>query len=70
MVRLSQICAHCFRVGVFRRVDERRKVYRPKLTASGPEMFGISDPQVRLLIEELTNADRCKNYIKVADRNN
>jgi len=35
-----------------------------KVTVSGPKMYGLSEYDVRGLIEQLPNADRCKNYWK------
>ncbi|CAG8502501.1 4020_t:CDS:2, partial [Racocetra persica] len=31
--------------------------------ASGPDYFGLSQPTIRKMIQELPNADHCKNYI-------
>jgi len=36
---------------------------RPNISVSGPEMFGFSDPTVKMLIQELPNARKCLNYI-------
>jgi len=35
---------------------------RPTVSISGPEMYGFSDPTVKMLIQELENAHKCKNY--------
>jgi hypothetical protein len=35
---------------------------RPKVSVSGPEMFGYADPRVKHLISLLPNADKCEMY--------
>ena len=38
-----------------------------KPAISGPEFFGYSLPNIRLMIESLPNADNCKEYVTYAD---
>jgi len=35
---------------------------RSTISVSGPEMYGYSDPTVRMLFQELPNAEKCENY--------
>ncbi len=36
--------------------------HRQQVSVSGPEMFGFSEPAVKMLIQELPNARKCANY--------
>lgn len=35
---------------------------RSSVSVSGPEMFGFSDPVIKMLIQELPNAEKCQQY--------
>jgi len=35
---------------------------RPNVSVSGPEMYGFSDPSVKMLIQELPDARKCSTY--------
>jgi len=35
---------------------------KPNVSVSGPEMYGFSDPTIKMLIQELPNADKCESY--------
>jgi len=50
------------RVNEMKAPEQRRK----KVTVSGPEMFGLSDPRVRTAVEQLPNIERCHGYIRLA----
>lgn len=36
---------------------------KEKVTISGTERFGLLEPNVVRLLEELTNADKCTKYV-------
>ncbi len=48
-------------------VREARGEMAKKTAISGPEFFGYSLPNIRLMIESLPNADNCKEYVTYAD---
>ncbi len=45
------------------RTNDLNPVKRQVVTISGPERFGLSDPIIVKLIQELPNADKCTKYI-------
>ena len=45
------------------RVNELQAVKRQQVTISGPDRYGLSDPKVVKLIEDLENANKCCKYI-------
>ena len=47
---------------VLTRINELKEKKRSKVTISGPEMYGLADPLVKTLIEELPGADECTKY--------
>ncbi|KAG1442721.1 hypothetical protein G6F56_010953 [Rhizopus delemar] len=42
----------------------RAKGKKGKIAVSGPVQYGLAHPLVRQMIEQLPNADKCKNYVK------
>jgi hypothetical protein len=36
---------------------------RQQISVSGPEMYGYSDPTVKMLIQELPNSEKCDQYV-------
>ena len=57
----QKVWKHTTPSGVWQNVlrEVRRK---PNVSVSGPEMFGFSDLTIKMLIQELPGADKCKNY--------
>lgn len=50
-------------MSVLRKVNEMRE-RKSSNTISGPEYFGLTNPFVKEMIEELPNAEKCTKYKK------
>ena len=49
-------------IEIMRKVNELNSGRREKVTVSGPERYGFSEPSVHWLISTLPNAEKCKKY--------
>lgn len=47
---------------ICQRVNQLQEVKKEKVTISGTERFGLLEPNVVRLLEDLPNADKCSKY--------
>ena len=49
-------------IEVFKRINDIQGISRLKVTVSGPDRYGISEPAVTQLISSMPNASNCHKF--------